>query len=66
MASTIDENMFDQRVVARHIKRGLINQSDYDGHLESLEDCAELGEPCETEFSYRLADEDGESERSEG
>ena len=66
MAATIEEIMFDRRVVARHIKRGLINQSDYDGHLESLEDCSEMGESCETEFSYRLADEDGESEGSDG
>ena len=65
MATEIHENMFDQRVVARHIKRGLVNQKDYDGHLESLEDCAELGEPCETVFSFRLEEEAGEGDSAD-
>ena len=60
MATQIDENMFDQRVVARHIKRELVKSEDHQAYLDSLEDCAELAEDCETVFSYRVESGDAE------
>ena len=64
MTTSIDENLFDQRVVTRYIRSGLVSKDDYQAHLDSLEDCAELAEDCETQFSYHLPageDEDADS-----
>ena len=55
---TIDENMYDRRIVSRHIKRGLVDDAEYQKYLESLEDCAELSEDCETVFSQRAEEEE--------
>jgi hypothetical protein len=55
---TIDENLFDRRIVSRHIKRGLVADNDFQKHLESLEDCAEFAEDCETVFSMRPNEEE--------
>jgi hypothetical protein len=61
MAKQTDEKMFDQRVVARHIKRGLISAEDKKKYLESLEDCADMASDCETVFSYRVDADESES-----
>ena len=57
-ASSVEENLFDQRIVARHIKRGLVTKKDHEKYLESLEDCAEYAEECESVFSYRVESEE--------
>ena len=63
MANQTDEIMFDQRVVSRHIRRGLVSADDHQAYLESLEDCAELASECETVFSYQVeSDEEGDEE----
>ena len=56
--STIDERMFDKRVVERNIKRGKITRAQYEAWLASLEDCSELSEDTETVFVTRVPDED--------
>jgi hypothetical protein len=51
----MSENIvFDSRVVARNIKRGVVSQADYDKHLETLEDCAELAEETETQMVFKV------------
>ena len=65
MANQPDQKMFDQRVVARHIKRGLISADDKQKYLESLEDCAELASDCETVFSYRVESDESDSADSD-
>ena len=65
MATSINEEMFDQRVVARHIARGLVSKNDLQKHLDALEDCADLGEECETQFSYRLETDEAADASSE-
>jgi len=62
MATQDDETIFDSRVVARHIKRNLLKAEDHQAWLDSLEDCTEMSEECETVFSYRIeTDEDEET-----
>lgn len=56
--STIDERMFDKRVVERNIKRGKITRKQYEAWLASLEDCGELSVDTETVFVTRVPDED--------
>jgi hypothetical protein len=65
MATQTDEKMFDSRVVARHIKRDLVKSEDHQAYLDSLEDCSEMADECETVFSYRIeTDEDEEAAAS--
>lgn len=56
--STIDERMFDKRVVERNIKRGKITRAQYEAWLASLEDSGELSEDTETMFITRIPDEE--------
>jgi hypothetical protein len=60
-ANSVEEIMFDQRIVARHVKRGLVSKDEHQKYLESLEDSAEHAEDCETVFSYRIESEDEEA-----
>ncbi len=41
----------DRRVVERYIKRGLLDEKEYQRHLKSLEDTAEKAGSVETEFT---------------
>jgi hypothetical protein len=56
--STIDERMFDKRVVERNIKRGKITRAQYEAWLASLEDSGEVSEDTETMFITRIPDEE--------
>jgi hypothetical protein len=41
----------DRRVVERYIKKGLLDEKEYQRHLKSLEDLAEKAGPVETQFT---------------
>jgi len=56
--STIDERLFDKRVVERNIKRGKVTREQYEAWLASLEDCGDLSEDTETVFITRIPDEE--------
>jgi hypothetical protein len=56
--STIDERLFDKRVVERNIKRGKITRAQYEAWLASLEDSGEVSEDTETMFITRIPDEE--------
>jgi hypothetical protein len=56
--STIDERLFDKRVVERNIKRGKITRAQYEAWLASLEDSGEVSEDTETVFITRIPDEE--------
>jgi hypothetical protein len=42
---------FDRRVVDRYIKKGLLDEKEYQRHLKSLEDLSEKAGAVETEFT---------------
>jgi hypothetical protein len=42
-----DPRLFDQRVVERNIKRGLVTRKEYERYLKSLPDAAEKVAPAE-------------------
>ena len=52
--STIDESLFDIRVVERNIARGKVTREQYEAYLSSLEDVSEHGAPTETMFVHRV------------
>jgi hypothetical protein len=41
----------DRRVVERYIKKGLLDEKEYQRHLKSLEDLSEKAGNVETEFT---------------
>ena len=40
MSTSIPEQLFDLRIVERHIQEGKVTQADYDAFLASIEDSA--------------------------
>jgi len=57
-----DYRLLDVRTVERNIKAGKVSHEDYKKHLESLEDCAEMGEATETQMILHRKDEEEEAE----
>lgn len=57
-----DYRLLDVRTVERNIKAGKVTREDYQQHLESLEDCAEMGEATETEMILHRKDDEEEAE----
>ena len=53
-----DYGLLDVRTVERNIKAGKVSREDYQKHLESLEDCSEMGESTETQMILHRPDED--------
>ena len=51
MASTIDPNLFDVRVVERHIAEERVTRKDYEDYLASLADESEEGEDTVTRMA---------------
>ena len=54
MAEKKDEiplKYLDRRVVERYIKKGLLDEKEYQRHLKSLEDLAAKASDVETEFT---------------
>jgi tellurite resistance protein len=57
-----DYQLLDVRTVERNIKAGKVTREDYQKHIENLEDCAEMGEPTETEMILHCKDDEEEAE----
>jgi hypothetical protein len=47
MADAIDPKLLDKRVAGRFIKKGLLNEKEYERHLKSLPDLADQAAPIE-------------------
>ena len=59
----MSERSFDKRIVARKIKRGDVQQENYDQFMEELEDCSENAAEMETKFIRKVeskSQEEGE------
>jgi|GEM_PF-2217607 len=48
-----NEKNFDVRNIERYITSKKITKEQYNEYLESLEDCSELMEDCETQFMHK-------------
>lgn len=64
--SEFDERLFDQRVVERNIRAGLITRKDYEKYLKSLDDDEDNALEVDTSldssgYTPRSAEEDEES-----
>ncbi len=61
MPDEIDRKIVDKRVVQRYLKKGRLDDKDYDKYVKSLPDLAEQAVPIESAFDDDL-DEDLEEE----
>ena len=48
------EKLFDQRIVERNIKRGIVSREQYQEYIDSLEDCSDLVTDMETKFLRKV------------
>ena len=48
-----NEKNFDVRNIERYITSKKITKEEYGAYLESLEDCSDLMEECETQFMHK-------------
>jgi hypothetical protein len=61
MPDDIDRKLVDKRVVQRYLKKGRLDEKDYERHMKSLPDLADQAVPIESD----LDDEDFEDEADE-
>lgn len=59
------DHLFDVRVVDRNIVKGKITREEYEAHLASLEDCADLAEDAATRFTHSRYVEVGDDEEDD-
>ena len=58
------DSRFDQRIVKRNIKRGIVSKEEYQEFLDSLEDCSDLVADAETRFLRKVQTEQNNQKES--
>ncbi len=59
MSETFENKTIDKRVVHRYVRKGIVDEKDYERHLKSLPDVAEQAVPVEASIEGEdLDDED--------
>jgi hypothetical protein len=62
MADQPDNRTVDKRVAHRYLRKGIVDEKDYDRYVKSLPDLAEHAMPVEASMEHDdLDDEDGDS-----
>ena len=60
----MSEAIFDKRIVERKIKRGDVEQKDFDKFMNELEDCSDVTDEIETKFIRKVESKDQEQEEN--
>jgi len=60
MADTLENKVVDRRVVQRYLRKGLLDEKDYDQYLKKLPDVSEQAVPIESEIEHVDTDADDE------
>lgn len=50
--SDIENKLVDKRVAQRYVRKGLLDEKEYERHLKGLEDLAEQAVPVESEMEH--------------
>jgi len=50
MAETIETKHIDKRVAHRYLRKGTLDEKDYERHMKALPDLADRAVPVESEF----------------
>lgn len=59
MAETFENKTIDKRVVHRYVRKGIVDEKDYERHLKALPDVAEQAVPVEASIEGEELDDDG-------
>jgi hypothetical protein len=52
MPDTLDNKIIDKRVARRYVRKGLLDEKDYERYLKSLPDVADQAVPVESEVEH--------------
>jgi hypothetical protein len=58
MPDTLENKIIDKRVVRRNVRKGLLDEKEFDRHIKSLPDVADQAVPVESEVEHVETDED--------
>ncbi len=62
MAETQDNKTVDKRVVLRYVRKGIVDEKDYEKLLKNLPDLAEKAAPVEASIEGEDLDDEGDDE----
>jgi len=60
MADTSENKIVDRRVVQRYLRKGQLDEKDYEQYLKKLPDVADQAVPIESEIEHVETDADDE------
>ncbi len=66
MADPFENKLIDKRVVHRYVRRGVVDEKDYEKHLKALPDLAEQAIPVEASIEGDELDDEDEGEGGAG
>ena len=58
MPDDIERRLVDKRVVQRYLKKGRLDEKDYERHLKSLPDLADRAVPIESNLDSEAVDDE--------
>jgi hypothetical protein len=58
MSETTEPKQLDKRVIARYIRKGSLDEKEFERHLKALPDLEDQAVPVESEFEDNFVDED--------
>lgn len=59
MAETFENRTVDKRVVHRYLRKGIVDEKEWERHLKALPDVAEQAVPVEASIEGEDLDDDG-------
>jgi hypothetical protein len=62
MPDEIERKLLDKRVAHRYVKKGRLDEKDYEKHIKSLPDLADQAVPIESDLDDDFEDETDEDE----
>lgn len=62
MAEQFENKLVDRRVAHRYVRRGVVDEKDFEKYLKSLPDLAEQAVPVEASMEGDDLDDEGEGE----
>ncbi len=64
MADPIETKLIDKRVAHRYVRKGILDEKEYDKHLKSLPDLAEQALTVEASMEGEDLDDDDEADET--
>ena len=59
MADPLDNRNVDKRVAHRYLRKGIVDEKDYEKYVKSLPDLAEQAMPVEASIEHDEVDDEG-------